>query len=299
MGTLRYFFLLFLVTLNLKAFEQLHVEPSVGVGVNSLNMTVNSGTTYKPTNTNYYFLSLGINKLSLQAKFPQKDTQEIRNSRVDSRIQDFQVSLDVYKNWKAAIFYQDYKGYFVENSQMQYGKGNPDLNLNHIGAQLFFVFNQKHSSFLIQDAYWNESEDSSSWIISAGYDRFVIEGDILPTELKIHKEEVLHTVGVNSLTLRGGYSRNWVWSHWFVGAVAGLGYNSNQIDANYKKRYEGERTTASATFLNSIFAFSGGYKWVASKIGFFARAYTWHIGIDDMDISSNTATSGVYYSSTF
>lgn len=299
MKILNLFFLLSVLSVSDNAFAKLLIEPSVGFGVSSLNMSDGRGTTFTPTNTNYYFLSLGINKLSFQAKLPQKDSPEVRQQKVDTKIQDYQFSLDVYKNWKAAAYYQNYKGYFVENGQMNYSQANYDLSFNHVGAQIFYMFNEKHSSFIIQDAFWNETEDSSSWIVSGGIDQFFLEGDVMPAALKAKQTQILKNLAINAFSVRGSYSRNWVWSHWFVGVAAGLGLNMNLVNAEYIPPIGDAKTNETKTSLNSMLAMSYGYKWNTSKVGLFARMYNWKIGIDDIELSSNTSSSGFYYSSTF
>ncbi len=273
--------------------------PSVGFGLNSLHMTVNTDTSYTPTNTNYYFVSLGYKGFSFQAKYPQLDPEESRKSRVDSKIQDYQISLDVYRNWKAAFYYQNYKGYFVENKLIQFGISQPDLSFNHIGTQVFYVFNEKHSSFLVQDTYWDQVEDTGSWLLSAGVDQFTINGDLIPVQLKLNKDQILQKLNVNTYSLRFGYSQNWVWTHWFAGAAFGVGYNVNQIQATYVDQYIPPNTTTNTTHLNSLFAFSTGYKWVTSKVGLFARVFSWNMEFDNIEITSNTSTTGLYYSTTF
>jgi hypothetical protein len=281
-----------------RAFEE-PITPAVGFGLNSLNLTVNTDTKYSATNTNYYFLSLGYKGFSLQTKYPNLDPEETRKSKVDSKIQDHQLSFDVYKKLKATLFFQDYKGYFIENSIMRYWSKAPDLNFNHVGGQVFYVFNDQHASFLVQDTYWDQSKDSSSWVASAGFDQFKVNGDLIPTELKVNKNQILKNLKVDSYTLRFGYSRNWVWTHWFAGSAIGMGYSMNQVNAKYEVDFIPPESTTKKSYINSLFAVSSGYKWVTAKIGMFARVFSWNIEFDNIQISSNTSTSGFYYSQTF
>jgi len=281
--------------------EKYELNPSVGLGMNSLNMNVNSDSRFAATNTNFYFVNLGLGLFSVQAKFPQLDPAESRQSRVDSKIQDYQLSLDVYKNWKAAFYYQDYKGYYVENPNVTGVFKRPDLNSSHIGTQVFYMFNPDHASFLIQDTYWNQLEDSASFLVSVGLDQFTFTGDLLPDQLKFNKDQILKKAKIDALTIRVGGSKNWVWSHWFVGTAVGIGNTFTSVDATYEKAYQpvADPSQKSATHINSIFAFSSGYRWITSKVGVFARASTWNFNFDEISISSNTSSTGFYYSTVF
>lgn len=284
------------------ADESYNFSPSVGFGSNSLSMRVNDQTTLTPTNTGFYFISIGSGIFSFQTKYPQRDPEDSLRARVDSKIQDYQLSFDVYRNWKAAFYYQDYKGYYAENPNLTGIFKQPNLHFNHKGAQAFYMTNDKHSSFLIQDAFWDDKEDSQSWVITAGLDRFVLNGDILPIELKENKSQILSRVSVNSFTMRAGASKNWVWSHWFAGGAFGYGYTFSEVKPEYEKfelDSSGLRKKESKSYFNYLLAISAGYRWTTSKVGIFARASTWNMSFDDIDLTSNTSSNGLYYSMVF
>lgn len=177
------------------------ISSSMGFGSSSLSIDVNEQIKLNPTNTGFYFITMGLDNLYFQSKFPIRDPEDSIQSRVDSKIQDYQITFNIYQNWKSALYYQDYKGYYAEDSNLPRVFKQPDLHFNHQGVQVYYLTNEKHSSFLLQDSFWNDQEDSHSWVFNAGLDRFVINGDLLPAELKENKNQVLNQVSFNLFTL--------------------------------------------------------------------------------------------------
>ncbi|WP_170944965.1 DUF4421 family protein, partial [Stenotrophomonas maltophilia] len=116
---------------------------------------------YSPTNRNFYFLDMKVNDFSFQVKAPIRDPQESLQTRGDSKIIDIQMALPLVKSWHAEMYYQNVNGYFAE--QADFGISLPDLEMTHIGGQLFYVFNPKYSYMAVQGTSSDQTKDAGSW----------------------------------------------------------------------------------------------------------------------------------------
>jgi hypothetical protein len=290
------FIYIFTIATTAQAWRGYNLSPAIGTGTNSLNLSVNSKLQYMATNLNFTFISLGIDDFSLQIKFPNPDPVESREARVDSKITDYQFGLKINNHFRALLYHQKYEGYYIESEKIIYQSKN--LGFAHTGAQLIYAFNPEFSTAMLEDACWSQDKDRGSWLTSLGVDRFNIKGRLIPEALDPDYYG-LKSAEIDSVSLRLGYGYNWLWSHIFAGAAFGVGTNLNKISAEYDAPEGNSNSGSYNSKMISNFSFSGGYRWTETKIGFFARQYNWNLTFDGVEISSNTASTGLYVSSLF
>jgi hypothetical protein len=272
------------------------LEPAVGSGNSSLYMQVNSGAeniNYNPTNNGYYFLSLSSERLSVRATMPVRDKQEVVDLKGDSKITDYQFAIALSRSWQLELFYQRYQSYFIE-----YQDRNmilPDLSMAHTGGQITYVLNPAYSSSMLQNTFWRQEKSDGSWFLSGGYDRFNINGDLVPTRLGTKLKPKLQEARVDALGIRAGYGYNWIWSHWFAGAALSYGATANQMQYSYGETEDSKLDTRSNVGVGAAM----GYRWLKTRVGIFTRVYSWTLKIDDKELSSSTNMTGFYVSSFF
>jgi hypothetical protein len=276
--------------------QKINVEPAVGIGASSLNMSIKTNgedLRYTPSNTDFYFINLGIENLSLQAKFPIRDSQEKLTSHGDTKVTDYQLGFGFQKNWQTDVYYQKYQGYYIESQTSHVIQ--PDLSFSHVGGQLTYVFDPEYSLAMTRETGWRQTTTKGSWMASIGYDEFDLDGDLAPGILKTGLRTGLQKTKADSLSLRISRGHNWIWDQWFAGMVVGLGANYSQIQYQYSTMQD----SSSDMKLIANAGLSAGYRWKQAKVGIFARSSNWSLAFDDKELVSNTSSSGIYYSSYF
>lgn len=279
-----------------RAETKLQVEPAVGVGVSALNMAVKTQSedlNYSSTNSSFYFVNMGVEQFSLQAKFPIKDKVDERAEKGDTKVTDFQAAFGFKQNWLADFYFQRYEGYYVQSRAADLI--HSDLTMQHVGTQLTYAFDPAYSAAMTSTTSWKQSVSRGSWMLSAGYDEFDLNGDLVPKELKTSLRSDLDRAKVRSISLRVSRGHNWIWKNYFAGVLIGVGTNLSDIQF----QYEGKTGSNTDMQLISNAGFSAGYQWGQSKVGFFARSYSWNVAFDDKELNSSTSLTGVYYSSYF
>jgi hypothetical protein len=279
-----------------KAETKMLVEPALGLGISSLNMSVKTqgeDLEYTSTNSSFYFVNIAVDQFSFQAKFPIKDQIENRVEKGDTKVTDFQAGFGFKTNWLAELYYQRYEGYYVQSKTAR--MIHDDLTMQHVGTQLTYVFDPSYSAAMTRTTSWKQSSSKGSWMLSAGYDEFDLDGDLVPRSLNTSLRSALDRAKVRSISARVSRGHNWIWKNWFAGILIGAGANLSDI------QYQYSGSTDSNTDMKMIYntGFSAGYQWGQSKVGFFARSYSWDIAFDDKELTSSTSLTGVYYSSYF
>ena len=272
------------------------IQPAFGFGTSTLGMRVavkNKNINYATTNNNFSFISINYEDLSMAIKFPNSDPESSRLTKGDTKSTDFQFCFGFKENWQAELYYQKYKSYYMDYEKT--AMVNPDLSLSHTGAQLIYAFNKLFSPAMQRDSHWKQDSSGGSWTLGVGFDQFDLEGDLVPKQFGISLKDSLKYAKADSLTLRGSYGYNWIWTHWYAGASFGMGPVISQI----KYKYLAEPITTTDFEIVSNVGFSLGYAWTKTKLGVFGRAYQWGMAFDDKKLTSNTSLSGFYISSVF
>ncbi|MGE0632013.1 MAG: hypothetical protein AB7O96_06370 [Pseudobdellovibrionaceae bacterium] len=284
-----------------KKSARLNLEPAIGAGTGDLSMTFSNESTnervdYKSPNNEFYFLNLSYKNLAAGIKQPKSTGS---SNQKHAKVTDYQLSFGFLQDWKAELFYQKYRGYYMKGKA--FNMMNPNLSFEHVGTQILYIFNPKYAYSMVHDAYWEQDQNAGSYFIGIGYDRVLLKGDLVPDGFaKPLGASSLGTKSVrrmaaDSLVLRPGYGYNWIWEHWYAGVSIGLGIASNAVQYQY--------LASQGTSRNLGFAFqsglSYGYRWKGYKIGIFGRVYSWQLKIEDRSLSSTTGLSGLFLSSVF
>lgn len=297
-GVFNFLFLTILFSSRLCLAKELSagVKPAAGFGSGALEMklkTEKDAIEYDTTNGMFYFVSLGYKGFSVLGKFPTKDQEARRYERGDTKSSDYQFALELTPNYHLDLFFQKYQGYYLESKSK--GLIDPDLHFDHRGVQFSYVFDSSYSASLAKDFFWDQEKSSGSWMLSLGYDYFQLDGNLAPAQLISGVKPGLNNAKANTLSLRGSYGYNWIWSNWFSGVALGYGLNFNDIEYKYEKTQGQEKNRGTHSSVN----LAGGYRWDNSKVGFFSRSLYWGLDFDDKALTSIVSATGFYYSTVF
>jgi hypothetical protein len=95
--------------------------------------------------------------------------------------------------------------------------------------------------------------------------------------------------------MRLSYGYNWLVNNWFAGIAGGLGLS--YAHGSYDRGSQSLSQDRFDPISNA--GVSGGYQWSQSKVGIFSRLHSWRLVFGDEELSSNTSSTGLYFSSVF
>ncbi len=193
------------------------------------------GTTNLGVGFNYKFLGLGIS-----VGLPTSD----ESNKIFGRTKRFDFQASYYgKKFAADGFFQNYKGYYVENPttimawEEPYYPQTEDLRVFSIGGTVFYIFNSE--TFSYKAAYLrNEIQKKSAGSFTAGifafrdeltsYDGFI--PDEFPDSIK--NEIDIKAFDASSIGIAGGYMHTFVIrGNFFINLalVPGIGYRRFKV----------------------------------------------------------------------
>lgn len=178
------------------------------------------------------FLGLTYGPFGLSGSFSNSPTAEDKAKYGTTRASDFQFRF-YGRRFTWEFFYQNYKGYYVDNSEQIDPSLNsssprlqrPDLSSIHAGAQMIYVFTPER--FHLGGAYdgsVRQTESGGSWIGFAAVSNHQITADtpLVPDSLKTDFGKIGTFQEGEFLTLRigGGYGYTFVMKeNWFLSGV--------------------------------------------------------------------------------
>ncbi len=271
-------------------------EPTIGIGASTLGLSLASKTdqiSFQATNTSFSFVALGIDRLTVSAKIPQKMGDEQKLAYGETRVIDYQLNFAISKQLSLEAIYQDYTGYYWEKDNQIFKL--PDLHSDRQAIHLFYYTDPEYSGAMVNQSNWKQKGDAGSFIYGAGIQQFSLSGEIIPSGYDAGLRTGLSQASNRAFTLSAGYGYNWLWSHWYAGAAGLLGANFNSVEYSYGRSGSTENNFG----LNYGAALAIGYKWTTAKMGFYTRVYSWGLEFDDKKLSNSTTNAALYYSYPF
>jgi len=146
---------------------------------------------------------------------------------------DIQASL-VGKNWDVDLYQEDYKGYYLEDSQVPIPSGISKLQRRDIATSsrgisaIYFSNKRKYSVRAIYNFYERQLRSAGSPLISIAFNQFSLGADSLVYN-QYHQNTLDAQGGFDhmkyeTIALAGGYGYNLVLhKNWFVGSNVAVG----------------------------------------------------------------------------
>ncbi len=230
---------------------------------------------YRPSVQNTIGIGLGFKDLALHFNFKLRQNATIEARQGNSKYSDLQIH-SYGKKLGYDIYYQTYKGYYIENldnfvnglfsgNQLQQ---RDDLRLKNFSTNVFYVFNPQkfsyRSAFVLDE---KQLRSGGSFILtgSLGYFQVSADSSIVPsnTDIAFHSKAHFNQVDFYTLAVTPGYAHNFVFPKGFyfsvgVSGLIGLQYHEGHAEEYANKGFH--------YFLKGIFKSSLGYnveKWVA------------------------------------
>lgn len=193
----------------------------------------NSNLTFSPnirfhTGLGFYLFEIGF-QFIVAIPRPSSSIAEYG----ESNSFDIQASL-VGKNWDVELFQEDYKGYYLEDSQVPIPSGIPKLQRRDIATSnrgisaLFFTNKRKYSVRAIYNFYERQLRSAGSPLVSVSYNHFTLGADSLVYNQ--YHQKTLDTQGgfdhmqYQTIAVSGGYGYNLVLhKNWFIGSNVAVG----------------------------------------------------------------------------
>lgn len=273
------------------------------VGINSINNGLDLGgqKNLSATNRNSYIIGLDVNGNNTTLSLPFQDPKESVESRVDSDLFNMSTSIRLSDGVRAELSYNYVKGFLQEENQKEAVQKIifPELGFERISASLYFLDNEKHSSFLFSPVMYKRPEisETSSWIYAVDLSRhkFLGLGTVQEYESFNKNSDISEATVYN---LSGGivYSQSSFFDNWFLGGAAGLYLGLDHIKKHYlSSEQRTENKFATAALLN----LSTGYTWTSLTSGIYIEYRSFSVQIDEFSIGNNLGNTGWYFTYAF
>jgi hypothetical protein len=222
----------------------------------------NSGNklSYKPNNSVGLGFGIYVFEIGAEITFAVPVNAERESQFGKTNATDVQLNL-LGKNWGLDLFYQNYKGFYLNDPNGTILPGapypqRPDLRTNNLGINGIYVFNKQ---FSLRSAY-NFSErqrrSAGSFLLTGTLNFFDVQGD---SALYSKKYEPVFGAGtafsqmdMNTFSVSPGYSYTLVVKNFFANASLSLGPAYHWVD------YQVGGQSLSASSLNSFFDIRAG-----------------------------------------
>jgi len=144
------------------------------------------------------------------------------------------------KNWGFDLFTQNYKGYYLQDSNNPVPPGAPnpqrqDVVTNNTGVTGAYYFNKQRFSIKSTYNYFERQRRSAgSFLLSGNFNTFSLEADSsiysASYESFFGHDANFAKVDYTTIAVAPGYAYNFIVRSWFLGASLSLGPGINWID---------------------------------------------------------------------
>ena len=169
------------------------------------------------------------------------------------------------------------------------------MSLANTGGSVTYVSNPEYSIAIVNSSIWEQEKTAGSPYFGIGFNKYDISGNLEPATASTRNPKRLKMLNVDALTARIGYGKNWIWQNWYAGG--GISYDGFLNKVSYS--FNGNEKDLIDLQANASAGFAGGYRWTRTKLGIFARMYSWKVKIEDHNLSTTTGLVGLYLSSFF
>ncbi len=190
-----------------------------------------SKLTYKPNNAVGLGFGLYVFEIGVEITFAVPIAAEREALFGRTKATDLQINL-LGKTWGLDVFYQNYNGFYVNDSNVTIGEGlpypqRPDINTRNLGINGLYSFNKK---FSLRSAY-NFSErqrrSAGSFILTGTMNFYSVNGDSAIYSKKYYSQFGAATafteLGMNTFSISPGYTYTFVVRNFFVNGSISVG----------------------------------------------------------------------------
>ncbi len=245
-------------TLYIKSFDD-YFTIKTGITYRALNFTLSpriNGITqylqpiwYRPIVRSSLSIDVAFKDLSIGWSFGLAQNRLFSGKQTESKYLDFQMHSSLTKKLTYDLYYQDYKGYFIENINNRLS-GNTleqrdDIRLRNISANVSYIFNAERFSY---NAAFSQSKkqlkNAGSFILTGSLGYFQAKGDSnfisQNTSVTFEPQAYVNNVSFYTFSISPGYAytfligkKGWQVSAG-VSASIGLQYNENVGNTSYQ-----------------------------------------------------------------
>ena len=210
--------------------------------------------TYKPNNAVGLGFGLYVFEIGAEITFAVPLAAEREALFGKTKATDLQLNL-LGKTWGLDVFYQNYNGFYVNDSNVTIGEGlpypqRPDIATRNLGINGLYSFNKK---FSLRSAY-NFSErqrrSAGSFILTGTLNFYTVKGDSAIYSKKYYSQFGAATafteLGMNTFSISPGYTYTFVVRNIFVNGSISVGPALHWVD------YQVAGKDISSSLLNSF-----------------------------------------------
>lgn len=216
------------------------VVPSLGTEFKPAEDGAAKPVSYQPSGTSRTAMALGYGPFGLTASIRNPIDAEERRTRGETSVDDWQLRFyGKYGIWE--LFYQNYMGFFVENSaeiDPSLGENDPkiqrpDFRSVHYGLQYFRNLSpDEYSMGAAFDHGVYQTKSGGSWILTGTISRHRLAADssLIPAQVTTSYTDLDGFKDGEFLGARvgGGYGYNFVWAPYYIGLMGTLSYGPQQ-----------------------------------------------------------------------
>lgn len=246
------------------------------------------------TNDSFFSVGAKLNHAKLQVLLPQSSSDSERQSKVDTHMNIYSLAYDVNQNLTVAADYNKITGYYYEskeNGVSTYHKMS-SLSIKEVNLTAYYTFNGDHKSFAVENQIYERQTDSGSWIWISKIKNVNLNN---LTEMNgisdLGIQSNISSAEVYLLDSSFGYSKNFFWSHWFLGGAFGLGINAGSVSSRLVDGENQKHTQFSGSY---FFTASTGYINGNFRLAAFANTYDSSIQMDSLNMTVTNGSSGLY-----
>ncbi len=210
--------------------------------------------TFKPNNALGLGFGLYVFEIGAEITFAVPIAAERDALFGKTKATDLQLNL-LGKTWGLDVFYQNYNGFYVDDSKETIGQGlpypqRPDINTRNLGINGLYSFNRK---FSLRSAY-NFSErqrrSAGSFILTGTLNFYSLKGDSAIYSKKYYSRfgavTAFSEFGMNTFSISPGYTYTLVLRNIFVNASLSIGRALHWVD------YQVASKNIGSTLLNNF-----------------------------------------------
>lgn len=316
----QFFLLSGLILISLPAFTAVRedsraVTAKIGIVIPTLEFNTKSPETtaktltYKPNAPSKTVLSVAYQWLGLSVGSINPVTTDRESEYGTTKATDYQFRF-YFRNFSAEAFYQNYKGYFIDNTQDvdsnwisgQQRRLYPDLSTSHQGFSLTYAFNPENYSMAAAfDHSSRQTASGGSWLanISISQHLFSNAQVLTPAELAPTYGEFaeIQSGTLTSFTVGAGGAYTLVAADSFFFSLMGI-VNFGQNLKKYEKT-DGTTTNETAPGSQIHAKFSLGYNAENFLSGFTFASDSTNYTLEKIELNFQTLEAGLFVGTRF
>lgn len=275
------------------------VSPAFGIGTYSNTIYPGSADILEHTNSNFFIIGLDLNGYSSHIYLPYKDSLSSRQGRIDSDVLRLQTGLHLTDHLHLDFLYSHAKGFYsgdLENTQKTL-RLYPDLTLRRWGTTLTYLVDSTHQSTLSSPIIYLKPQTSKSVYISGEFFSHRLHGlDNVEQNQNFESRGTLSSISMSTLSAIFGFSQSRMYENFFWSYSLGFGLGAGYLQTTTSSDFKKDRWDAAVTVPGT-----GTVGWIQDRltIGIYTQIRSWRIEAEQLVLSSNNGTTGLYGSFVF